>query len=376
MNLLCRNDGFVIGLRRGKARSFSGGRTGASLISTTKCREDSMRVSRLGIPLAFAIMLSAALPVKAEPVKIRVGWIVAPASMVPLLFLAPGAARHLGKSYTFEPLNFGSSTLQITAISQSEIDIAAFGYTSFPLAVQNGGLSDLRIIADEIVDGAPGYYATQYFVRKDSGIEKIADMKGKVIATNGLGSGVDIAMRSALSKQGLQATRDYTVIEAPFPAHKALLKEKKADLVVGVLPFSYDPELNEFAKPLFTTESGIGQIALSFWAARKGFIDKNRAALVDLLEDTGAALRWYYDPKNREQAVALTAGFLKRPPAAFDGWLFTKRDFYRDMNARPDLKVVQSSIDKVKELGFIKDTLEVGKFADLSLVDEAAKRKH
>jgi NitT/TauT family transport system substrate-binding protein len=335
-----------------------------------------MRIARLGIPLAIALMLAAALPARAEPVKIRVGWIVAPASMVPLLFQAPGVAKHLGKSYTFDPLNFGSSTLQITAISQGEIDIAAFGYTSFPLAIQNGGLSDLRIIADEIIDGAPGYYATQYFVRKDSGIDKIADMKGKVIATNGLGSGVDIAMRSALSKAGLQATRDYTVIEAPFPTHKTILKEKKADLIVGVLPFSYDPELNEFAKPLFTTQSGIGSIALSFWAARKEFIDKNRAALVDLLEDTGAALRWYYDPKNRAQAIAITAGYLKRPPAAFESWLFTKRDFYRDMDAKPDLKVVQSSIDKVKELGFIKESLDVGKFADLSLVEEAAKRKH
>jgi sulfonate transport system substrate-binding protein len=334
-----------------------------------------MRALRLGIPLALAMVLSAALPASAEPVKIRVGWITAPASMVPLLFLAPGVAKHHGKSYTFEPINFGSSTLQITAISQGEIDIAAFGYTSFPLAIQNGGLTDLRIVADEIIDGAPGYYSTPYFVRKDSGIDKIADMKGKVAATNGLGSGVDIAMRSALNKNGLQVTRDYTMIEAPFPAHKAILKEKKADLVVGVLPFSYDPELNEFAKPLFTTQSGIGSIALSFWAARKSFIDKNRAALVDLMEDTSAALRWYYDPANHDKAVALTAGFLKRPPAAFESWLFTKRDFHRDLDAKPDLKVVQSSIDKVKDLGFIKDTLDVTKFADLSLVEEAAKRR-
>ena len=335
-----------------------------------------MRALRLGIPLALAIVVASALPARAEPLKIRVGWIVAPASMVPLLFQAPGVAKHLGKSYVFEPLNFGSSTLQITAISQGEIDIAAFGYTSFPLAIQNGSLSDLRIIADEIVDGAPGYYATPYFVRKDSGIDKIADMKGKVAATNGLGSGVDIAMRSALSKQGLQVTRDYTMIEAPFPAHKALLKEKKADLVVGVLPFSYDPELNEFAKPLFTTESGIGSIALSFWAARKGFVDKNRAALVDLMEDYGAVLRWYYDPANHKEAVALTAGFLKRPPAAFESWLFTNKDFYRDPDGKPDLQVVQSSIDKVKELGFIKETLDVSKHADLTIVDEAAKRRH
>jgi NitT/TauT family transport system substrate-binding protein len=265
--------------------------------------------------------------------------------------------------------------LQITAISQGEIDIAAFGYTSFPLAIQNGGLSDLRIVADEIVDGAPGYYSGPYFVRKDSGINKIEDMKGKVAATNGLGSGVDIVIRAALHKHGLEATRDYTMIEAPFPAHKAILKEKKADLVVGVLPFSYDPELNEFAKPLFDTRSSIGPIALSFWAARKPFIDKNRAALVDLMEDYGRVLRWLYDPANHKAAVELTAGYLKRPPAAFDSWLFTNKDFHRDVNAKPDLKVVQSSIDKVKDLGFIKETVDVSKYADLSLVEEAAKRQ-
>jgi NitT/TauT family transport system substrate-binding protein len=333
-----------------------------------------MRAFRLTVPLILALAAALVQPAKAEPVKVRAGWIVAPASLVPLLFLKPEIAKHYGKSYTFDPIHFASSTLQITAISQGEIDIAAFGYTSYPLAIQNGGMSDLRIIADEIQDGAPNYYSTPYFVRKDSGIDKIEDMKGKVAATNGLGSGVDIAVRATLLKHGLEVKRDYTMIEAPFPAHKAMLKEKKADLVVGVLPFSYDPEFNDFAKPLFDTRSGIGAIALSFWAARKPFIDKNRAALVDLMEDYGRVLRWLYDPANRKEAVALTAGYLKRPPVAFDGWLFTKKDFFRDMDGKPDLKVVQSSIDKVKELGFIKETVDVSKYADLSLVEEAAKR--
>src|SRR3982751_430772 len=188
-----------------------------------------MRAFRLGIVLAVAFALASMHPAWAEPVKIRVGWIVAPASLVPLLFLKPELAKHYNKSYTFDPVHFASSTLQITAISQGEIDIASFGYTSFPLAIRNGGLSDLRIIADEIQDGAPGYYSGPYFVRKDSGIDKIEDMKGKVAATNGLGSGVDIVIRAALHKHGLEATRDYTMIEAPFPAHKALLTEKKAD---------------------------------------------------------------------------------------------------------------------------------------------------
>src|SRR5437868_310712 len=120
--------------------------------------EETMRACRWGILLALLTLTPAA----AEPVKIRIGWIVAPASMVPLLFLKPELAKHYNKTYAFDPIHFASSTLQITAISQGEIDIAAFGYTSFPLAVQNASLNDLRIIADEIQDGTPGYYATPY----------------------------------------------------------------------------------------------------------------------------------------------------------------------------------------------------------------------
>src|SRR3954454_10309300 len=92
-----------------------------------------MRALRLSVPFAAALILALIQLAAAEPVKIRIGWITAPASLVPMLFLKPGIAKHNGKSYTFEPTNFGSSNLQITAISQGEIDIAAFGYTSFQI---------------------------------------------------------------------------------------------------------------------------------------------------------------------------------------------------------------------------------------------------
>jgi hypothetical protein len=37
--------------------------------------------------------------------------------------------------------------------------------------------------------------------------------------------------------------------------------------------------------------------------------------------------------------------------------------------------VVQQSIDRVQEVGFIKQTIDVSKYVDLSLLDEAAKRR-
>ena len=74
-------------------------------------------------------------------------------------------------------------------------------------------------------------------------MQKVADLKGKIVATNAAGSAVDIAMRAMLRKHGLEDKRDYTVIEAPFPTMKAMLAQKKADLATFVAPFSFDPEL-------------------------------------------------------------------------------------------------------------------------------------
>src|SRR6267154_2412325 len=72
---------------------------------------------------------------------------------------------------------------------------------------------------------AAGHYTNQFFVLKDSPIQKVADLKGKVVATNAVGSAVDIAMRAMLRKHGLEDKRDYTVVEAPFPTMKAMLAQ-------------------------------------------------------------------------------------------------------------------------------------------------------
>ena len=45
------------------------------------------------------------------------------------------------------------------------------------------------------------------------------------------------------------------------------------------------------------------------------------------------------------------------------------------MKAGASQQQIEHVFDKVKELGFIKETVEVPKYADLSLVEEAAKRR-
>ena len=53
------------------------------------------------------------------------------------------------------------------------------GLTQLNLAVGNAGFTDLRVIAEEILNGQEGYYSTSYFVSKDSEINSACDLKGK-----------------------------------------------------------------------------------------------------------------------------------------------------------------------------------------------------
>jgi sulfonate transport system substrate-binding protein len=235
-------------------------------------------------------------------------------------------------------------------------------------------MDDLRVIADEFQDGVSGYYTNEFFVLADGPIKRIEDLKGKVIATNAVGSAVDVAMRAMLKKHGLEDKRDYTMVEAPFPAMRAMLAEKKVDMIPGVTPFSYDPELRKIGKVLFTQKEGIGTTQMIVWAARKSFIDRNRPAMVDFMEDVLRIIRWYVDPANHKEVVAIAARISKRPEATFDAWLFNGKDYYRDPSMIPDLDALQANVDTQKDLGFLKSGFDVKTHSDLSIVEEAAKR--
>jgi sulfonate transport system substrate-binding protein len=198
-------------------------------------------------------------------------------------------------------------------------------------------------------------------------------LKGKVLATNAMGSAVDIAMRVKLREHGLEANKDYTIVEAPFPAMRAVLAEKKVDLISAVPPFSLDPDLRAMARTLFTQKDAFGTTQLTIWTARTGYIAKNRAALVDFMEDTLRAIRWYTDPANHQEAVAIVARLNKAPPARVD-WAFGTRDQYRDPNGMPNLGALQGNLQKQKQVGFLKEDIDVKKYSDLSMVEEAAKR--
>jgi len=310
----------------------------------------------------------------ADPLKIRAGWSNTPTAMAPIIFSKPELLKHYGQSYTMEPVHFAGSAPEITALATGDLDIATLAASSFASAIENAHMSDIRAIGDENQDGVEGWYSAQFLVLKDSPIRTVADLKGKVLASNAIGGGLDVAIRAMLRKNKIDDKREVQIIEGPFAGMLPMLEEHKADLVAAVPPFSFIAEAKGTVRTLFTSKDAVGTSEFIFDAARKPFIEKNRAALVDFSEDWIRSLRWFLDPKNHDEAVKIISDFTKLPPKSFAAWVFTHKDLYRDPDHRPNLKALQDNLNIQKELGIQKTHIDVAQYADTSLVDEAAKR--
>jgi sulfonate transport system substrate-binding protein len=332
-----------------------------------------MRVMNFAWAGLGALVMAFTSAASAEPLKIRGSWVAPVSNWASIWLEKKDLAVHFGKSYVFESVRYAGTPPMITAMANNELEIGDLAYSTLPIAILNAGMDDIRVVADEFQDGYTGYRADDFQVLADGPIQKVEDLKGKVVATNAAGSGVDVAMRAMLRKHGLEANRDYTIIEAPFPGMRSMLAEKKVDLIPTVLPFALDPELKKIARPLFSITEAIGLSQFAIWAMRKPFIDQNRAAIVDFMEDSMRIERWFLDPKNHDEVAEIAARITKQPPERF-GWLFTKNDYYRAPDMRPDLAALQKNVDMTRDLGFVKESFDVKAHSDLSLVEEAAQR--
>jgi NitT/TauT family transport system substrate-binding protein len=95
-----------------------------------------MRARLLMLFLALGAVSVANGAYAADPIKIRLAWAVVPSELSPILFVKPGIARHVGVSYTVEPIHFAAAPLMITALATGEVDVAPFSYSTIPNAVR------------------------------------------------------------------------------------------------------------------------------------------------------------------------------------------------------------------------------------------------
>jgi ABC-type nitrate/sulfonate/bicarbonate transport system substrate-binding protein len=333
--------------------------------------------------LFFSAVLGAALVISATAAdasaqsKIRIGWNQAPGHMASMTWhdKSLGYLTNSDKSYIAEPIRFQGSGHQVTAIAAGQVDIAAMSPVAFVQTVKKAGL-DTRIIADVLHTPCDGNsFAQPFYAQKSAGIKTWSDLKGKKIAINSRGSAHDMTVAAALAKGGIKDS-EVTRVEMKFASMVPFLKEGKVDvggfLPQFVPPVASDPKLMK----VFDVCSAGGPVASVVLVARDGFIEKNRQALIDMLADQMRAVRWFYDPKNRDKMLNVIAAVTKAPKESFADYVFTAGDYARSKDLYIDPKVVQNTIDNAVEFGVLKEGgLKVDPdYIDYSIIKAAKKQ--
>jgi NitT/TauT family transport system substrate-binding protein len=331
---------------------------------------------RLVLLLAALLALSGPAWAGDQPVPVRVGWAQTPGHLAPLvgelMKRHPEIMPNQGKTYDFQPIRYAGSTPQIQALAIKDLDVAAFSDSAFALAITNAHL-DVKIVADVLQTGKPGYWSGQYVVLKDGPVKTVADLKGRRVATNAIGSEADSTMRAMFRKNGIKDT-EVTTVEANFANQPAMIEGGKVDMIQLLPQFARPLDESGKYRVLFTADQVHGVSDGVFWCMRGDVIAAHRAALVDFYTDYMRAMRWFLDPKNRAEAIEIAVAVTHKTKEDLD-YAFTGKDFYRSPDLMPLVDAIQKEIAEDVELGVLPKGVQlIPKYVDLSLIDEAKKR--
>ena len=308
-----------------------------------------------------AIFAPASASAQSQP-KIRIGTHV---SISAHLYMQkkPEILKNLGKSYDVEWIRFSGSGDAMPALVAGKLDACLA--TPFPMAnAINQSRVPVTIVHQLLSFGFDGYYDDFTVVRADSGITKVADLKGKVFGVNAIGGTVDQGVRIIAKKNGLNPDRDLTIVEARPPALATMVRDNKIQAATLFQPFFEEAMAKGDLKVLYKTSDIYGTATdYVFMAFDDKFLKANPKAVRDYIEDYLIAVNWALD--NRAEAVRIYAEQWKLPPPLVDSYLLTKKDYLVRRDGKVSAASIQPIVDALASNGFI-ERFDVSKYMDLS----------
>src|ERR1700690_2858406 len=337
--------------------------------SISRC---AVMIGATGAVLSAPFVSRAGLAASVPNIRYATGGGIGPNEMETIIFLdyvKQNVLKNYGKAYTLD-MTFTRGTPEAAALlAAGQADIATLsGPALATIIVKDAVPNGLTIISDNYQDGHPGNATNSFMVLKDSPIKTIADLKGKKIGINAFASAVDLALRVALKKNGIDPRRDVEIVEIAFPNIAAAIREKRIDCGVLVIPFLAVESPKGDLRPVFTGGDALGPSSVIFQVTTNAFLKANPDAVRGFLADYVDGLAWFYDRANRDKAVQIVSDFTKSPKDVLNSYFATDRDYYRDPNACVSAATVQKPLDAMFEEKLIDRRIDVAKYVNLSFL--------
>lgn len=320
----------------------------------------------LALTVVAPFLLAVESPAQDRP-KLRIGTHIS-ISAHTFMQRKPEILKNLGKTYEVEWVRFAGSGDAMPALIAGKLD-ACLG-TPFPLATALFQAKVPVTIVHQLLSfGFDGHYDDAGIVRADSGINQVADLKGKIVGVNAIGGTVDMGVRIIARKHGLNAEKDITVVEARPPLLPAMVRDGKIHAASVFQPFFEDAVAKGDVKVLWTTSDIYGgPTDYVFMVFDNKFLKSSPKAVRDYVEDYLRAVNWALD--NRAEAVKLYADQWKLPVPVVDGYLLSRKDYLVRRDGKLTAPAIQRIVDALATNGFIGERFDVAKYIDLSYLPQ------
>jgi len=318
-------------------------------------------LSLLGSLLAVAC--APAQPAAQAPKKVRVGY--NKATTAPFLLIAKNQGNFQKAGVEVEWVEFQAAVQGLEALVAGAVDAVPVPVPNLLTAVEKG-------VAVRSVLNLAGWSdpTVTYFVRADSGIETVKDLKDKKVGISAYGGNFDLYLRQMLDQNGLDPKKDVQILEIPIPATYQALDTRQID--AGALPTLSVPlaEANfpEKFRPLFTYRDipGIGdrpQINQIVLVMANSFVQNNRPTAKAFLKAIVDTQNWSH--AHREEAVQSWAAEAGAPA------LVQLADpFGPNTQGKLDLPALEMDARLLSKYGYARNPPALKDAVDESLVDE------
>lgn len=305
-----------------------------------------------------------------EPVKIRVAWGIPAEEQKYIMQKKPEVLKNYGKVYTVEWFQFQGSAPQGQALAAGGVDAGTLsGSSSAQLAAQSA--VDYLITGAMIAEYEGKSYGTTWLVKEDSGIKEIKDLKGKTLGTNAFGSSLEYIQRDMLKKSGLEAGKDFKVVEVSFGLMEDSLRKGTIDAGPFPQPFLLNAMKKGGVRPIFKLTDIQPKYVQLINVFSTKFVKDNPDVVKAFIEDWKIASEFMQ--KNPDETKKIVSDITKIPLNVINEYLLTKDDYFHDPIGEPDLETLQKNWDWMLESGQINKKVNVKDYYDPKFLPSAIK---
>ena len=320
--------------------------------------------------LLFIALLAFSLPLFAKD-KVRIGWVYAMAN-APVV-IADKQGFFDKENVEVETISFTSGPILHQALAAGQLDMAYIGappvYHWYSRGLQSQILAKVN------------YGQAAVIVRKDSGINKLQDLRGKKIAGVKKGSGMDVLLRGYVLGEaaGLEPDKDVRVVPMPPGNMGPSVENGVVDAAFIWEPFTSQFELRGNTKVIFDMNQAIPNYPWFVVMAPPEVLKTKRDAIAKVLRAHKKAVEYLNSSPTAGNDI-IAAAFKLDKVEGPDGKVYSGEEVVAEARKRigwewqiskADNDFIQRLMNYSHDLRFIKNPLTPNQLVDTTLLRDA-----